>query len=238
MACLYAQNETGYAAAMATSSENNGTATPRTAESGGGPGPLKAWWMYAAAALPAVALVAVFAVGLARSVRRSRQWPCETLRLQAVKHGALSDVTLDRLDFIPSSGLRKGGRFALKSLRGKPVLINLWLSSCVPCIREMPSLMELAERAGKGLAMVLVTTDEDLKDLERFYRAHPRFRPHHSQAIVLWDPGGKMAKRLGTRKYPETYFLDRKLRPTHKAVSSRHWTGRAARRCVAHLMEK
>ena len=237
MACPHGQDTVGHAFPMAENNDVNNRPSPPTVEPDGGRGSSKAWWIYAAAAVPALALVAVFAVGLARSVRRSDRWPCQSLGLQPVKHRALSDVTLDRLEYVPASGLRNSGRFALSGLAGKPVLLNFWLSSCAPCIREMPSLMELAERAGKGLAMVLVTTDEDLKDLERFYRAHPRFQPHHSRVVVLWDPGGKLAKRLGTRKYPETYLLDRKLRPTHKAVSSRHWTGRAARRCVAHVMK-
>lgn len=55
---------------------------------------------------------------------------------------------------------------------GKPLLINFWSSTCVPCIREMPDLeqsfqthgttidylgLQVAERADSGLAMIAKT---------------------------------------------------------------------------------
>ncbi len=37
----------------------------------------------------------------------------------------------------------KGEEIDLASLRGKPVLINFWATSCVGCVREMPDLAEI-----------------------------------------------------------------------------------------------
>ena len=38
-----------------------------------------------------------------------------------------------------------GQKFDITSLRGKYVYIDLWASWCVPCIKEIPSLLKLGE---------------------------------------------------------------------------------------------
>src|SRR5437899_2638854 len=42
-----------------------------------------------------------------------------------------------------------GDEVSLASLRGRAVLLNIWATWCVPCIREMPELAALHERRGK-----------------------------------------------------------------------------------------
>ena len=44
------------------------------------------------------------------------------------------DITLQLID---------GKKLKLSSLKGKPVLITFWATSCPGCIKEMPHLMEL-----------------------------------------------------------------------------------------------
>src|SRR5258708_4595713 len=36
-----------------------------------------------------------------------------------------------------------GGRLTLRDFRGRPVLLNIWATWCVPCRKEMPSLDRL-----------------------------------------------------------------------------------------------
>src|SRR6476659_2008693 len=54
-----------------------------------------------------------------------------------------------------------GQAFDLASLRGKPVVINFWGPSCVPCRTEFPLLAEKArQHAAEGLVIVGVLTDD------------------------------------------------------------------------------
>jgi peroxiredoxin len=53
-----------------------------------------------------------------------------------------------------------GDTVSLESLRGAPVLLNLWATWCAPCRRETPYLQSVHERyRGRGLQVVGVTTD-------------------------------------------------------------------------------
>ena len=53
----------------------------------------------------------------------------------------------------------------LKALRGRPVLVTFWSTSCVGCIREMPHLIELYhELAPKGLEVIGIALSLDRPD--------------------------------------------------------------------------
>ena len=63
-----------------------------------------------------------------------------------------------------------GESISLASLRGSPVLLNLWATWCTPCRKETPYLQRLHERfGGRGLKVVGVSVDsraarEDVDD--------------------------------------------------------------------------
>src|SRR3990172_3205173 len=54
-----------------------------------------------------------------------------------------------------------GAGFDLAALRGRPVVVNFWGPSCVPCREEFPLLADkLAEHEADGLQIVGVLTDD------------------------------------------------------------------------------
>ena len=58
-----------------------------------------------------------------------------------------------------------GQRIHAADLRGKPVLINFWSTSCTPCIEEMPAL-EALHQANRGkLTMIGVAMPQDRPDI-------------------------------------------------------------------------
>lgn len=62
-------------------------------------------------------------------------------------------------DFAAPS-LATGDTVSLASLRGRPVVVNLWATWCAPCRHETPYLQSVYERyRDRGLQMVGVTVD-------------------------------------------------------------------------------
>ena len=62
-----------------------------------------------------------------------------------------------------------GSTFDLASYAGKPVVINFWGPSCVPCREEFPLLeAKVAEHAGDGLTVVGVLTDDPVDPARSF----------------------------------------------------------------------
>jgi thiol-disulfide isomerase/thioredoxin len=53
-----------------------------------------------------------------------------------------------------------GGKATLADFRGRPILLNLWATWCVPCRAEMPALDRLqAAKGGPGFEVVAVNVD-------------------------------------------------------------------------------
>lgn len=66
-----------------------------------------------------------------------------------------------------------GEAFDLASLRGRPVIVNFWGPSCVPCRDEFPLLRaKLDEHAGAGLAIVGVLMFDPPAPARDFIRAY------------------------------------------------------------------
>ena len=91
---------------------------------------------------------------------------------------------------------------ALHSLKGKPVVLNLWASWCPPCRREMPAF-EQAQKKFPDAVFVMVNQGERPEQVVRFLQAQGLDLSH-----VLLDPSSSAMKTLGARGLPSTYFFD------------------------------
>ena len=97
-----------------------------------------------------------------------------------------------------------GAPFDLASLAGKPVIINFWGPSCVPCRDEFPLFQaKLAEHATDGLAIVGVLTDDPPQTARDFVTEYRATWP----TVVDPDKSIKTVYRVAAR--PQTYFVDR-----------------------------
>lgn len=94
----------------------------------------------------------------------------------------------------------------LRSLRGYPVVVNLWASWCGPCRFEFPWFQRAAARYGKRVAFLGVDK-EDSDDLaERFLGERPLPYPSYT------DPDEEIAASIddgAKRGLPTTAFYDR-----------------------------
>lgn len=96
-----------------------------------------------------------------------------------------------------------GVQFDLASLAGRPVLINFWGPSCVPCRDEFPLLAaKLSQHAADGFAVVGVLTDDPVEPARDFVAQYKGSWP------TVIDPVKtiKAAYRVAAR--PQSYFVD------------------------------
>src|SRR5215471_17826240 len=65
----------------------------------------------------------------------------------------------------------KGHMVSWKQFQGKIVVVNLWMTTCPPCKKEMPMLQGLQDKyAGRGVIFVGISTDASSKTADKFAR--------------------------------------------------------------------
>ena len=94
---------------------------------------------------------------------------------------------------------------SLAALRGKPVLLTFWATSCPGCIEEIPLLSELHSRyAARGLQVIGVAMSYDPEAQVRALR--DRLKVPYPLAL---DKEGLVSAAMGTvRLTPTTFLLD------------------------------
>jgi thiol-disulfide isomerase/thioredoxin len=93
---------------------------------------------------------------------------------------------------------------------GSLVLLDFMTTSCVPCKRAIPALMELQSKyAGSGLELIGVVCDE-ASPRERADRAARYQRDHRLNYVLYTEPGqdaGAVRERFGVEAYPTVVLL-------------------------------
>jgi cytochrome c biogenesis protein CcmG/thiol:disulfide interchange protein DsbE len=96
-----------------------------------------------------------------------------------------------------------GEAFDLAALRGRPVVVNFWGPSCVPCREEFPLLADkLSEHAADELSIVGVLTDDPPEPARAFVAEYGGAWP----TVIDPERALKTAYRVAAR--PQTYFID------------------------------
>ena len=114
----------------------------------------------------------------------------------------------------------EGGSLALEEQRGKVVALHFWATWCPPCLEELPRLLTFfGKQDPDRFVLVAVNVDKGgparvKAFLESWGLEHPGYL----------DPGGKLARRYGTIRFPETYILDRRGILRRKVVGAADWS--------------
>lgn len=92
----------------------------------------------------------------------------------------------------------------LGDYRGRPVLVNLWASWCIPCRDEMPDLIVFHSAHQKeGLVVLAINTLDESNAAKQF--AQENALPF----TVLYDPSGTVQRLLRADGLPSTFLIDR-----------------------------
>lgn len=96
-----------------------------------------------------------------------------------------------------------GAPFDLGAYRGRPLLINFWGPSCVPCRDEFPLFVaKLAEHADDRFAIIGVLTDDPPEPARRFVADLGATWP------TVDDPDKALKTTYRVAGRPQTYFVD------------------------------
>lgn len=113
----------------------------------------------------------------------------------------------------------KGGSVSLGGLRGKVVFLHFWATWCPPCLVELPGLQRFVEGLDEGqYALLAVCVDN-----ERPARIGDFLKSWGVEIPVYLDPGGSLARRFGTIRFPETYILDHEGGVCRKVIGAGDW---------------
>lgn len=95
------------------------------------------------------------------------------------------------------------GPKTLAELRGRPVLVSFWATTCPPCVEELPDLLQLyRELKPRGLELVAVAMPYDPPlYVERFTRQHALPWP------VALDVDGAVARAFGVAYAPTAFLI-------------------------------
>lgn len=97
-----------------------------------------------------------------------------------------------------------GAPFRLADLRGRPVVVNFWGPSCVPCRTEFPLLRaKLRQHEADGLVVVGILMGDPPEPARTFVAEQGATWP------TVVDPDGAIRDAYRVLARPQTYFVDR-----------------------------
>lgn len=99
----------------------------------------------------------------------------------------------------------------------KPLVVNIWATWCTPCIKELPSLMEM-EKKGE-FALLTISIDRDAKTVQTYLQNHNLM----ALPVVLDANGRSLNEKFTLRGVPTTYFVDTEWVVRGIELGEREW---------------
>lgn len=104
-------------------------------------------------------------------------------------------------------GVTADGRsFDLSQRKGSWVVINFFTSTCIPCQREHPDLIEFVEQQRRlgnaGAEFYTIVVDDTVEAVVRYFAREGGDWP------VVYDTDGRFAVAFGVAQVPETWIID------------------------------
>lgn len=112
-----------------------------------------------------------------------------------------------------------GDETTLDDHRGRVVLLNFWGTTCLHCIRELPTLERLdVELRDRGLTVLSVCVDSDDPDVVS------RLADRVPRRSLYWCADGTTAARYDVQALPCLFLIDVEGRVAARTEGARTWT--------------
>ena len=94
-----------------------------------------------------------------------------------------------------------GQPVALQSFVGRPLVVNIWYSTCVPCARELRDFADVSRELGDAVQFVGVDPVDDAAKMQEFADARGVEYP------LLMDSDGELVTKADVTAFPTTLFV-------------------------------
>jgi thiol-disulfide isomerase/thioredoxin len=116
----------------------------------------------------------------------------------------------------------------LAELKGKPLLVNLWATWCVPCVKELPTLAALS-KSRPALNVVAVSQDMAPRASIDAWLTEKKL-----DGLEVWhDPKMALSGALGTQVLPTTILYNAAGKEVWRYTGDLDWTGPEAAKLLA-----
>ncbi len=120
-----------------------------------------------------------------------------------------------------------GTQTALADFKGKVVFLNLWATSCLPCVAEMPSIQTLYNALKADDVAFLLITDEDAQTVEQFLRDRQLDLP-----VYIYE---ELPDVFRPRGIPLTFIINCDGSIIYRHAGPADWAGEAPRAFIRSL---
>jgi thiol-disulfide isomerase/thioredoxin len=143
-------------------------------------------------------------------------------------------------DWHNTSWLNTDHPLTLDELRGRVVLLNFWVFTCVNCTNTVPSLVELDHQyRGRGLTIIGIHTPEFPPYAGEHDRANVAraLEEHHIEYPNAQDNDSKTWNLYGIRYWPSFVLIDKRGNVRYEGAGEFHLQDRTYREWDARIRE-
>ncbi len=120
-----------------------------------------------------------------------------------------------------------GKSVKLADLKGKVVFLDFWLTTCGPCLAELPGIEKLQASLRNEPVAFLIVSPEDPQKVRDFLQKHPLHLP-----VYLTE---RPPADLGWVAYPTTVILNRSGAVVYRHTGALNWDDNGARAFIRDL---
>jgi len=125
-----------------------------------------------------------------------------------------------------------GNALTLGDFKGKFVLLNLWATWCQPCIKEMPSLVDLQKKLGSALTVVAVSEDHRGEVIVKLFVQKLGL----DTLKIGLDAKSAASRALDVRGLPSSFLIDPSGKIVGKVEGAADWDSDQLRAALAKYL--
>ncbi|WP_395621965.1 TlpA family protein disulfide reductase [Sphingomonas daechungensis] len=126
-----------------------------------------------------------------------------------------------------------GGEISLADFKGTPVLVNLWATWCAPCVKELPTINEIAREHDKDGTLGVIAVSQDMGEQGSVEAFLAKLKVDDLGAYH--DPKMALSGALNAQVLPTTILYDADGKEVWRYVGDLDWTSDEARKLLAEV---